>query len=71
MVRFNQIDYLLVSKPLKEAFVKAMVHRKGIAKLKSLTENKPEIPDETEYDSVTSWKNQASDHGAVVADFQL
>ena len=29
------------------------------------------IPNEKEYDSVTSWTNQASDHGAVWADFEL
>ena len=68
---FEQIDYVLVSKPLKDAFVKAGVQRRGIAKLKRLTENDPDVPNETEYDTVTSWTNQASDHGAVWADFEL
>lgn len=68
---FEQIDYLLVSKPLKDAFVEAGVQRKGIAKLKALTEADSSIPNEKEYDSVTSWTNQASDHGAVWADFEL
>lgn len=68
---FEQIDFVLVSKPLKEAFLKAGVERRGIAKLKKLTENDPAVPDEIEYDSVTSWTNQASDHGAVWAEFEL
>ncbi len=68
---FEQIDYVLVSKPLKEAFVKAGVERRGIAKLKQLTENEPTIPDEVEYDTVGSWTNQASDHGAVWAEFEV
>jgi endonuclease/exonuclease/phosphatase family metal-dependent hydrolase len=68
---FEQIDYVLVSKPLKDAFLEAGVERRGIAKLKKLTEADPVVTDEIEYDTVTSWTNQASDHGAVWAEFSL
>lgn len=63
---FEQIDYLLVSKPLKQKFIKAGVERRGIYNLAKLTDNA-----ETEFKTVTSWRNGASDHGAVWADFAL
>jgi endonuclease/exonuclease/phosphatase family metal-dependent hydrolase len=69
---FEQIDYLLVSKPLKQRLVSAGVERRGIHRLKALTENAGNgIPVETEYDTVTHWTNAASDHGAVWAEFNL
>lgn len=68
---FEQIDYILVSKPLKDRFVKAGVERRGIYDLKNLTSGDPTIDDETQYPSVTHWTNAASDHGAVWADFDL
>jgi endonuclease/exonuclease/phosphatase family metal-dependent hydrolase len=69
---FEQIDFLLVSKPLRERFVKAGVERRGIANLKKMTTSSKGVVDiETEYDTVTSWTNSASDHGAVWADFTL
>lgn len=69
---FNQIDYILVSKPLKTCFVKAGVERRGIANLNQLTSSTGgRIPVETEFDTVTHWTNAASDHGAVWADFTL
>ena len=68
---FEQIDYILVSKPLKERFIKAGVQRRGIYNLKKLTEAAPDIENEKQYDSVTHWTNAASDHGAVWADFDL
>ena len=68
---FEQIDYVLVSKPLKERMVKAGVFRKGIYNLKNLTEGDPDIPNETQYSTVRTWTNQASDHAAVWADFEL
>jgi endonuclease/exonuclease/phosphatase family metal-dependent hydrolase len=50
---FEQIDYLLVSKPLKQKFVAAGVERRGIHKLKTLTQNAGGgIPVETEYPTV-------------------
>jgi endonuclease/exonuclease/phosphatase family metal-dependent hydrolase len=69
---FNQIDYLLVSNPLKEHFLRAGVERRGIYNLKKLTTASNGAVDlEQEYDTVTHWTNAASDHGAVWADFTL
>ncbi|QDT79197.1 Endonuclease/Exonuclease/phosphatase family protein [Gimesia maris] len=68
---FEQIDYVLVSKPLKQRFIEAGVERRGIYKLDQLTANDPDIDDETQYSTVTRWTNAASDHGAVWADFTL
>jgi endonuclease/exonuclease/phosphatase family metal-dependent hydrolase len=70
--KFEQIDFLLVSKPLKERFSKAGVERRGIANLKKMTTSSNGLVDvETEYNTVTNWANSASDHGAVWADFNL
>ncbi|MDX1384313.1 MAG: endonuclease/exonuclease/phosphatase family protein [Thermoanaerobaculia bacterium] len=68
---YDQIDYVLVSKPLKDRFVKAGVERRGMYNLKKLTAANPDIDDETQFDTVTHWTNAASDHGAVWADFQI
>jgi predicted extracellular nuclease len=69
---FDQIDYVLVSKPLKGAFKKAGVERRGIYQLEKNTEaTNGKIPVETEFDTVNHWTNAASDHGAVWADFNL
>ncbi|MEL7483954.1 MAG: endonuclease/exonuclease/phosphatase family protein [Planctomycetota bacterium] len=67
---FEQIDYLLVSTPLKERLKQAGVERRGIAKLEELTMASTKVPTEKEWGSVTKWTNQASDHGAVWADFE-
>ncbi len=69
--RFEQIDYLLVSEPLKERFIQAGVQRKGIYDLKRLTAASDAVDDETQYRSVTHWSNAASDHGAVWAEFDV
>jgi endonuclease/exonuclease/phosphatase family metal-dependent hydrolase len=61
---FEQIDYILVSDPLKRRLRAAGVERRGIAGLKKLTNGQEE-----EFDSVTHWRNAASDHGAVWAEF--
>lgn len=68
---FDQIDYVLVSKPLKDRFIKAGVERRGMYNLKNLTASNASIPNETQYSTVTHWTNAASDHGAVWADFSL
>ncbi len=68
---FEQIDYVLVSKPLKDKFVEAGVRRKGMYNLKNLTASDNAIENETQYDTVTHWTNAASDHGAVWAEFDL
>ena len=63
---FEQIDYLLISTKLKEKFVDAGVERRGIYNLKKLTtDSNGTVPVEEQYDDVTHWTNQASDHGAV------
>ena len=70
--KFEQIDYLLVSEPLKAAFVKAGVIRGGIFELNKMT-SKPNsgVATETEFDTVTAFSNQASDHGAIWAEFTI
>jgi endonuclease/exonuclease/phosphatase family metal-dependent hydrolase len=60
----EQIDYVLVSRPLRDAFRRAGVERRGIAGLSRLTGGA-----EQEFPTVTSWRDQASDHGAVWAEF--
>jgi hypothetical protein len=70
--KFEQIDFILVSKPLKDRFRKAGVERRGMHKLKKLTTSSNGLVDvEKEYDAVTHWANAASDHGAVWAEFDL
>jgi endonuclease/exonuclease/phosphatase family metal-dependent hydrolase len=70
--KFEQIDYLLVSKPLKDRLRQAGVERRGMDKLKGLTEgSNGGVEVETQYNSVTHWTNAASDHGAVWAEFDL
>jgi len=62
----QQIDYILVSEPLKNAFAKAGVERRGIYRLAQITGGA-----EREFDTVTRWTDAASDHGAVWAEFTL
>ena len=62
----EQIDFMLVSKPLQKAFVKAGVERRGIYDLSKYSNGT-----EKSFDTVTSNAQQASDHGAVWADFTL
>jgi endonuclease/exonuclease/phosphatase family metal-dependent hydrolase len=70
--KFEQIDFVLVSKPLIERLQKAGVERRGIYGLKKRTNESNGLVDvEEEYDSVTHWTNAASDHGAVWAEFDV
>jgi endonuclease/exonuclease/phosphatase family metal-dependent hydrolase len=62
----EQIDYVLVSKPLKAAFVAAGVERRGIFDLAKITGGA-----EQSFPSVTKKSDAASDHGAVWAEFEL
>ena len=62
----EQIDFLLVSRPLQNAFIKAGVERRGIHDLSTFSGGT-----EDSFDTVTSQANQASDHGALWADFNL
>lgn len=62
----EQIDFLLVSTPLRDAFREAGVERGGIHKVEDYTTS-----GEESYPTVTSYRTSASDHGAVWAEFQL
>lgn len=62
----EQIDYLLVSEKLADKFSKSGVWRKGMAHVDDYSNG--EI---SPYNSVTSWRNAASDHGAVWAVFNM
>ena len=62
----EQIDFMLVSKPLQDALMEAGVERRGIYDLSTFSGGT-----EQSFDTVTSKANQASDHGAVWADFDL
>lgn len=62
----NQIDHVLVSTALKSAVVDAWVDRRGMADLDELSNGQ-----EQSMSGVTSSKNAASDHGAVVVDLDL
>lgn len=64
--KLDQIDYLLVSKPLKDVFQKAGVERRGMFDLVKHSKGT-----EVSFKTVTSPANAASDHGAVWADFNI
>lgn len=59
--QFNQIDFLLVSKPLKDKLQDCGVYRKGMLA----------VPEAERYPEVKGWDTAASDHGAVWATFNL
>jgi len=62
----NQIDYVLVSEALADKVTASGVDRRGIAGIGELTEGRVEaLP------GVTSWRNAASDHGAVWIEVKL
>lgn len=70
--QFEQIDFVLVSKPLKDRFRKAGVERRGMYNLKELTTSSNGSVDvEEEYSTVNRWTNAASDHSAVWGEFAL
>lgn len=70
--KFEQIDFVLVSKPLKDRFRSAGVERRGMHNLGKLTRSaNGKVTVEEEYKTVTHWTNAASDHGAVWAEFGL
>lgn len=62
----SQIDYILVSDPLKNTFHEAGIERRGIDHVDEYTNGqiKP-------YKKVKDWRTRASDHGAVWAEFDL
>lgn len=59
--KFNQIDFLLVSKPLKDTLKSCGVFRKGMLA----------APEAERYPEVQGWDTAASDHGAVWAEFDI
>jgi endonuclease/exonuclease/phosphatase family metal-dependent hydrolase len=61
-----QIDYILVSKPMKDLFIQAGVEIRGIFDIEKLSGGlvKP-------FKGITASSNAASDHGAVWAEFNL
>ncbi len=61
-----QIDFILVSKPLKDVFKDAGLERRGMFEINTLSGG-----EETRFDTVTAASNAASDHAAVWADFDL
>ncbi len=62
----TQIDFILVSKPLKDAFVDAGVERRGMFELNNLSGGT-----EKRFDTVTSIANAASDHAGIWAEFNI
>jgi endonuclease/exonuclease/phosphatase family metal-dependent hydrolase len=62
----EQYDLMLVSRPLQEALVEAGAERRGIYDIEQYT-----LEGEESFDTVTRKSNQASDHAAVWAEFQL
>ena len=69
---FEQIDFILVSKPLREQMRKAGVERRGMYDLKRMTSSSKGLVEvEEEYKTVTHWTNAASDHAAVWAEFSF
>ncbi len=62
----KQIDYILVSPKLAEAFVDAGVERRGMLNAAKLTNGSVQP-----FPTVTSESNDASDHAGVWAEFQL
>jgi hypothetical protein len=57
---------MLVSRPLQDALVEAGAERRGIYNIEQYT-----LEGEESFNSVTRKSNQASDHAAVWAEFQL
>ncbi|KAB8317720.1 endonuclease/exonuclease/phosphatase family protein [Tolypothrix campylonemoides VB511288] len=64
--QLDQIDYLLVSQPLREALTKAGVERRGMFNLSRLTNGR-----EQSFPTVKDRSTAASDHAAVWAEFDL
>ena len=62
----NQIDYILVSNALAGHVTDAGVDRTGMANLADFTNGA-----EQSMSGITNWRNAASDHGAVWADFDI
>ena len=64
--RNEEIDYVLVSTPFQQAMTDSGVFRRGIHKLARYSNS-----NETQFPSLTSAANSASDHGCVWAEFDI
>ena len=64
--KHEQIDYILISEALKSKFVAAGVERRGMYDIEDLTQ-----AGEKRFPIIQEYKDSASDHGAVWADFNL
>ncbi|MEM7256804.1 MAG: endonuclease/exonuclease/phosphatase family protein, partial [Pseudomonadota bacterium] len=64
--QLNQIDYILISSALSQHVTDAGVDRTGMADLESFTNGA-----EHSLSGITNWRNAASDHGAVWAEFDI
>jgi predicted extracellular nuclease len=64
--RNQQIDYILVSSALAEHLRDVTVERRGIANVHEFTDGAVHA-----FDSVTNWRDQASDHAAIKAVFEV
>ena len=62
----THLDFILVSKPLKDVFTDAGVERRGMFGLNELSNGT-----EKRFDTITAPSNAASDHAAVWADFNI
>jgi endonuclease/exonuclease/phosphatase family metal-dependent hydrolase len=64
--QYNKIDYLFVSKALKDRVKDAGIERRGIFDLEKLTDGA-----EKSFPGITNWKLAASDHAAVWVDLDI
>jgi endonuclease/exonuclease/phosphatase family metal-dependent hydrolase len=62
----TQIDYVLLSKALWQKVEKGGIDQRGVADVAEVSEGRVEP-----LEGVTSWRNAASDHGAVWVDLHL
>jgi hypothetical protein len=63
---YNSIDYMFVSKPLKQFFKGAGLERRGMYNVEALTNGK-----QKPFKGIDNWRLAASDHAAIYADFDL
>lgn len=64
--QFNKIDYMFVSKALKDRIKESGIERRGMFDLAKLTNGK-----EKSFPGLNDWKLAASDHAAIWADFDI
>jgi endonuclease/exonuclease/phosphatase family metal-dependent hydrolase len=64
--KHEQIDYILISSALKEKFKSAGVERSGMYEIETLTK-----ANEKRYSIIKEYKDSASDHAGVWAEFDV